>query len=241
MKVVADTWCRRRAASPLLLSEPVAVGLLRPHVVGVGEPPDLRLAQSIDAHELSAGVPMLAERPAQTLTLLSDGLVDSFLRIARRAESVDGRNLIPHPKRIETAIAVVELGAYLRHRIMRVVGDTDGSAVLGSLLRRLLIASLASLISFSLEVLYLGIDTPFGISENRPRQFHSDSRFYHAENLLSCDDRHTLRELDGMQLATAYHCIISPHADAEQFRDLLGAVELLSLVHPDRSLERTVK
>lgn len=53
MKVVADTWCRRRAASPLLLSEPVAVGLLRPNVVGIGEPSDLRLAQSIDAHQLA--------------------------------------------------------------------------------------------------------------------------------------------------------------------------------------------
>ena len=56
MKVVADTWCRRRVASPLLLSEPVAVGLLRPHVVGIGEPSDLRLAEAIDAHQLTAGV-----------------------------------------------------------------------------------------------------------------------------------------------------------------------------------------
>ena len=54
MKVVADTWCRRRAASPLLLSEPVAVGLLRPNVVGVGEPSDLRLAEAIDAHPINS-------------------------------------------------------------------------------------------------------------------------------------------------------------------------------------------
>ena len=54
MKVVADTWCRRRVASPLLLSEPVAVGLLRPHVVGVGEPSDLRLAEAIDAHPINS-------------------------------------------------------------------------------------------------------------------------------------------------------------------------------------------
>ena len=182
---------------------------------------------------------MLTQCLAQPLTLLGNSLVDCNFWIAGRAKGMDGRNLIPHPKGVETAIAIIELGTYFRHRIMRVVGDTDGSAVLGSPPRCLFadgINCLTIVILFS-----LGSDMPFDVRGYRPRKFHSDSRLYHAENLFSCDDRHTLRELYGMQLAPADHCIISPHADAEQFRDLLGAVELLSLVHPDRSLERTVK
>lgn len=142
---------------PVLLQviEPVAVGLLRPHVVGIGEPPDLRLAETVDAHEFTAGVPMLAECLAQPLTLLGHRLVDCILGIAGGAKGMDGRDLIPHPKRIETAIAVVEFGAYLRHCIMRVVGDTDGSAVLAVLfVTRLptVLTALPLLFSFPLPV-----------------------------------------------------------------------------------------
>ena len=114
------------------LIEPVAVGLLRPHMVGVGEPPDLCLAESVDAHEFAAGVPVLIQCPAQSLTFLTDGLVDSLLRIARSAESVDGRNLIPHPKCIKTTVTIVELRANLRHSIMCVVGEPTGARSLAA-------------------------------------------------------------------------------------------------------------
>lgn len=190
--------------------------------MGIGEPSDLRLAQSIDAHQFTAGVPMLTQCLAQPLTLLGNSLVDCILGIAGGAKGMNGRNLIPHSKRVETAIAVVELGAYLRHRIMCVVGYTDGSAVLDSPLRRLLFVCLATIIFFS-----LGSDMLLAVREYLPRQFHSDSRLYHVENLLSCDDRHTFRELDRMQLAKADYRIIGPHVDAEQLSDLLGAIELL--------------
>ena len=61
---------------------------------------------------------MLTQCLAQPLTLLGNSLVDCILGIAGGAKGMNGRNLIPHSKRVETAIAVVELGAYLRHRIM---------------------------------------------------------------------------------------------------------------------------
>ena len=180
---------------------------------------------------------MLTQCLAQPLTLLGNSLVDCNFWIAGRAKGMDGRNLIPHPKGVETAIAIIELGTYFRHRIMRVVGDTDGSAVLGSPPRCLFADGINGINCLTIVILFsLGSDMPFDVRGYRPRKFHSDSRLYHAENLFSCDDRHTLRELDGMQLAPADHCIIGPHADAEQFRDLLGAVELLSLVHPRQEL-----
>ena len=68
---------------------------------------------------------------------------------------------------------------------------------------------------------------PLTVREYQPRQFHSYSRLYHSEDLFPYDDCHTLRELYWMQVATIYHCIIGPHADAGHLSDLLRAVELL--------------
>ena len=105
------------------------------------------------------------------------------------------------------------------------VDASDRSVVLGSSLCRLLadgINCLIILILFSLDS-----NIPLTVRECRPRQFHSYGRLYHSEDLPPCDDCHTLRELYRMQIATIYHCMIGPHADAYHLSDLLGAVEHL--------------
>ena len=101
----------------------VAVYALRPYSVCEGEPADLCFAQSEQAHDVEARVPMFRKVVAQPLVLFRHRLVNLRFREAFGGIGFDARYRVPHTEVVKPSVGIIELMAYLRHRI-KVAGDT---------------------------------------------------------------------------------------------------------------------
>lgn len=103
--------------------QPVAVYSLRPYPVREGKPADLGFAQPEQAHDVEARIPMFRKVVAQPLVLFRHRLVHFRFREAFGGIGFDARYRVPHTEVVEPSVGVIELLAYLRHRI-KVTADT---------------------------------------------------------------------------------------------------------------------
>ena len=93
----------------------VAVYAFRPYPVCKGEPAYLGLAETEQAHDVEAGIPMLREVVAQPLLFLCHSLVHLRFRKAFCGIGLDAGDGVPHTEVLETPVGLIELLAYLRH------------------------------------------------------------------------------------------------------------------------------
>lgn len=95
----------------------VAVYALCPYPVGEGEPAHLCFAQSEQAHDVEARIPMFRKVVAQAFRFLRHSLVHFRFRKALGGVGFDAGYRIAHTEIVETPVGVIELLAYLRHRV----------------------------------------------------------------------------------------------------------------------------
>ena len=101
----------------------VAVYALCPYPVCKCEPADLGLAQPEQPHDVEARIPVFRKVVAQPLVLFRHRLVHFRFREALGGIGLDAGYRIAHTEVVETPVGVIELLAYLRHRV-KVAADT---------------------------------------------------------------------------------------------------------------------
>ena len=100
----------------------VAVYALRPYPVGECEPAYLRFAQSEQAHDVSTNT-SVPKGCCPTVPLSPPSPVHLRFRKALGGVGFDAGYRVAHTEVVETPVGVIELLAYLRHRI-KVACDT---------------------------------------------------------------------------------------------------------------------
>lgn len=93
--------------------EVVLATFLDTHVVGLGEAAYLGLAQTIELHDVEAGIPELLPRSAKPLVLCGYRCINGGAGKALCAVGLDGWDVVVHPDGVEAAVAHVELPAHL--------------------------------------------------------------------------------------------------------------------------------
>ena len=101
----------------------VAVYALRPYPVCEGEPADLGLAQPEQAHDVEARIPVFRKVVAQPFRFLRHSPVNLRFRETLGGVGFDARYRVPHTEVVEPSVGIIELLAYLCHRI-KVSADT---------------------------------------------------------------------------------------------------------------------
>ncbi len=106
----------------------VAVYALRPYPVCEGEPADLGLAQPEQAHDVEARIPVFRKVVAQPFRFLRHSPVNLRFRETLGGVGFDARYRVPHTEVVEPSVGIIELLAYLCHRI-KVSADKQLEAV----------------------------------------------------------------------------------------------------------------